>query len=347
MKALVVDDEAIIRQGIKELLTHYDKTIMEIMEAKNGKDAFALVKKEKPGLIITDIRMPVMDGLKLAEKVQKFYSEIVVVILTGYADFAYAQRALRYGVADYLLKPVTQEDLDEVILKILQKSPVKWRADIDLLRTMKETINELVKSVLAEDKTEMIRLLREWQDFCVQNHLSLLEIKQLMGHFYVAYKSEFLVHQQEFIEEQMLDQSSGSVVELFDGWETFLLAQIRGISEKRTPRKKRVVDEVLQYIHDNYGDAQLNIHYLAERVGVSSSYLSKMFREVMHKPLTQYISEYRLNMVRGRLEWDEETDINRIAEECGFNDYPYFSRIFKRKFGISPLEYRNKYMSKS
>ena len=73
MKALVVDDEAIIRQGIKELLTHYDKTIMEIMEAKNGKDAFALVKKEKPGLIITDIRMPVMDGLKLAENVQKFY----------------------------------------------------------------------------------------------------------------------------------------------------------------------------------------------------------------------------------------------------------------------------------
>ncbi|MGO4371265.1 helix-turn-helix domain-containing protein [Paenibacillus sp. MCAF20] len=117
---------------------------------------------------------------------------------------------------------------------------------------------------------------------------------------------------------------------------------IARVSERRAPRNKRVVEEVMSQIDSRYGDAALNLQALADHSGVSSPYLSKIFREVMKKPITQYISEYRLEKARERLMGEDSAKINLIAEQCGFNDYPYFSKIFKKYFGVSPLEYKEK-----
>src|SRR5690606_9192484 len=94
-----------------------------------------------------------------------------------------------------------------------------------------------------------------------------------------------------------------------------------------------------------YRQSELTLQMLAEEQGISAPHLSKMFREVMQMPITNYISQYRLMRAKEWLEQEETLKIHEVAEYCGFNDYPYFSRIFKRSFGISPLEYRDKYMS--
>ncbi|MEK5037361.1 response regulator transcription factor [Sporosarcina sp. FSL K6-3457] len=346
MKVLVVDDEGIIRKGVSKLLLNCHKPVSEVMEARNGKIALELIKVNEPDVVITDIRMPVMDGLKLVEQLKKHYADIEIIILTGYADFSYAHKALQFGVSDYLLKPVTQEGINEIIMKVLSKNPAKWtdHLEVEMIRVLEDTVTDLVKIILSENKEELKILLENWFLICLNKGFTLLKVKQLMGHFHLLYKSKILLYQQDFsTDEQTISNASASLAELFDNYYAYMLNQIENISRRRIPSNKRVIDYVIEQIHNDYYHPELNIHTLAEKVNMTTAYLSKMFREVMRVPITQYISEHRLEQTRNRLEWDGDTTISRIAEECGFNDYPYFSKIFKRTYGISPIEYREKF----
>lgn len=346
MKVLIVDDEIIIQNGVVALLQEISAADTQVLVARNGKMALEYAAEEKLDMIITDIRMPVMDGLELARQVHERYPHVAVVILTGYADFGYAQQALKYGVVEYLLKPITKENLQEVLLRIILQTPERWSGDLNMVRVMKETVNQLVRSVLAEDRMKTESLLQQWKEYCTNRKLALMELKQLMSHFYLAFTSELLLHMPSAMEDEPeLEQASSSVEQLFIDWHRYLLAHIERVSYKRTPRNKRVVDFVLDEIAQKYSQSDLNLQKLSESAGVTSSYLSKMFREVMNQPITQYICEFRLEQARQRLEFDDHEKINVIAEQCGFNDYPYFSKVFKRVFGISPREYREKSLS--
>jgi len=345
MHILVVDDETVIRKGIIKLLENSHPAISGITEARSGEDALLAIETKKPDLLITDIQMHRMNGLDLIEHLRKNDYEIELVILTGFAEFDYVQKALRHQVADYLLKPITQERLDEVISKILLRDPAKWMSqlDFDNIRRMKETVNELIKCVMAEKNTQMRTLLEEWFAFCGQRAYSLIELKRIMGHFQLLFRSELYLNMKEFPSDKAISLNrSASAAELFEGWYLYLAEQIAWVSEKRSPRNKRIVDEAMRYIEQRYQDTGLNLSMIADRAGVSSAYLSKMFREVMGKPITQYISEFRLEQARMLLMVEDGLKINAIAEGCGFNDYPYFSKIFKKYYGVSPLEYKEK-----
>ena len=115
---LIVDDERIILNGcsfmIKELL---DLSFpVEVSLANNVPEAMSFLEKNTPDLILTDIRMPVMDGFELIEYIRSQGLSSQIVILTSHADFEYARRALRYNVSDFILKPIDEESLKKVIL---------------------------------------------------------------------------------------------------------------------------------------------------------------------------------------------------------------------------------------
>ncbi|MGO4371264.1 response regulator [Paenibacillus sp. MCAF20] len=131
MRVLIVDDEVVIRKGIVKLLENFGRTITETDEARNGEEALQRLIDKRPDMIITDIQMPVMNGLELIARVRESNPELEIIVLSGYAEFEYVQQALRYQVTDYLLKPVTQERLDEVISKVLLKDPSKWTAQMN------------------------------------------------------------------------------------------------------------------------------------------------------------------------------------------------------------------------
>ncbi|WP_160669818.1 response regulator [Clostridium sp. C8-1-8] len=104
-RILIVDDEYILRQGIKHLL-NWEKEGFEIIgEASNGEEALGLIEKLKPHIIISDVVMPVMDGVDLAKIIKSRYPELQMVILSGYSDFDYVKNTFKYGVNDYILKP--------------------------------------------------------------------------------------------------------------------------------------------------------------------------------------------------------------------------------------------------
>ncbi len=135
-KLIIVDDEEEVRKGIIQKID-WSKFNFEIAgEAENGREALDLIEENIPDVVITDITMPLMDGLELASILKDSYPTVKTVILTGFDDFRFAQQAIKYGVADYILKPVLPKDIDELMEKLKNQidEEIAQKEDIVMLR---------------------------------------------------------------------------------------------------------------------------------------------------------------------------------------------------------------------
>lgn len=135
IRILVVEDEPPIARGIVKLIQSYDcGQQMEIRSAINGKRALEELEGGRFDIVFTDIKMPMMTGIELAEQIQKKYPEIITIMVSGYQDFDYARKAIQYKVFDYILKPVKKEDmhslLDHVFDKINSRNLAKSRSEV-------------------------------------------------------------------------------------------------------------------------------------------------------------------------------------------------------------------------
>jgi two-component system response regulator YesN len=119
IKVVVVEDEDLIRKGLIYTFdwTAYDCVV--VGEASNGREGLSTITKEQPDIVITDIRMPIMDGLKMIEEAEDRFFE--TIIITGYAEFEYARKAIQHQVSEYLLKPIDHDELGRSIKKLIQK----------------------------------------------------------------------------------------------------------------------------------------------------------------------------------------------------------------------------------
>lgn len=126
MKVLVAEDELYAREALVRQIQRYDtEHIFEVVEAANGEDGLVLFQEHHPELVLTDIRMPRMDGLQLLERIREQSPKTKVVILSAYSDFEYARSALTYGASDYLLKPID----DVMLAKCLDKLVLQHRSE--------------------------------------------------------------------------------------------------------------------------------------------------------------------------------------------------------------------------
>ena len=142
-KLIIVDDKADIIRGIRSIGKWPDYGIEVVGSAYDGQDALQLIEQLRPEIVLTDIRMPVMDGLKLTEHIKRAYPEIKVIILSGYDEFSYAQQAVKLGAEEYLLKPVTIEQLHEVVSRIkekLDREALKREAEKILLERLEQSL---------------------------------------------------------------------------------------------------------------------------------------------------------------------------------------------------------------
>ena len=125
LKVFLVEDEFVVREGIKNNVDWQAHGYEFCGEAGDGEVAFPMIQKLKPDIVITDIRMPFMDGLELSKLIKKEMPWIEIIILTGFEEFAYAKEAIRLGVAEYLSKPISGEELlkelDQLAQRIVQK----------------------------------------------------------------------------------------------------------------------------------------------------------------------------------------------------------------------------------
>lgn len=148
MRILIVEDDFVVRQGIC-LSLEWEKYELSICaDASNGKLGLELAERLHPDIIITDIRMPIMDGLEFTEKVLNILPDVKIIILSGYDDFSYAQKALRLGVNDYLLKPVDADELLKCVCDV-RDSVLKERESREYReKLIKECEEEILHRVM-------------------------------------------------------------------------------------------------------------------------------------------------------------------------------------------------------
>ena len=106
IKVFLVEDEIVMREGIKNNIDWEREGFEFVGEASDGELAYPLIQKARPDILITDIKMPFMDGLELSRLVKQEMPDIKIIILSGYDEFAYAKEAIKIGITDYLVKPI-------------------------------------------------------------------------------------------------------------------------------------------------------------------------------------------------------------------------------------------------
>ena len=140
-KVVVVEDESMVRKGIILTIDWSALDCVVVGDAANGEEGVELVDRLKPDIVVSDVKMPRMDGVEMIEQLRKQGCKAKFIILTAYSDFKYAQSALRLGVSDYLLKPFGDGELEQAVNNALEK---RKRTQEKLENSKDEPLPELV-----------------------------------------------------------------------------------------------------------------------------------------------------------------------------------------------------------
>ncbi|WP_049476881.1 response regulator [Streptococcus constellatus] len=190
---MIVEDEYLVRQGISSLVDFKKFNMQVIGEAENGLEAWEKIQAECPDIILTDINMPQMNGIKLAQLAREQYPQLHIIFLTGYDDFDYALSAVKLGADDYLLKPFSREDVEAMLIKVKEKLDREKK---------QQQVHELV------EKAEFSDLEQAIHDRLADTELSLKSLSFQLGfnssYLSVLIKKELgLPFQDYLIQERM------------------------------------------------------------------------------------------------------------------------------------------------
>ncbi len=207
MKLLIVDDEPIIRKGIKKFIDFDALGIDEVFEAADGVEAMVLVEGHRPDVVLADINMPKMDGLAFSEKVKGIVPNAKIALITGYDYFDYAQKAIKIGVDDYVLKPVSKEDIRQLLVKLV--AMVKKSAADNEVKSIVDAYQEAYSSV--DDDHYKMAMLKIMDEGCYDSEFSLTlmaeELGLSLGYTSGLFKQNFQMSFKEYLLKRRLDRS--------------------------------------------------------------------------------------------------------------------------------------------
>lgn len=331
LNVYIVDDEKLIRDGMKKLIKWEEHGFSICGEASNGRDALQEILELIPDIVLTDLRMPVMDGLSLAANLSNMVPSVEVVIITGYDEFEYAKEAVRRGVFDYLLKPVSQQELLDSMLRLKQKIQSRsvsypFEEEAQLLQAIRD--NNAENAMLALDsmftnfrtsmarKTEMIKIC--------QKILTELDItyRATRGPKAIAVRPDI----QEDYSAEELEQSVRGYVEkifIFSGVDSSDL----------------LVEKLKRYLENHYQE-NISLKMLEDEFYFNASYISRIFKIKTGENYSDYLLKLRIARAKVLLE-SSNYSIRQISEMVGFSSSKYFSKVFKDMEGRQPVSYRN------
>ncbi len=324
---LLVEDEYLERMAIRKLLETHRPQYQVVGEAENGRDAIRLAEELQPSIILMDIKMPILSGIDAAKELQGKV-DAKIIFLTAHNEFEYAREGIRLQVSDYLLKPIRQKKLLQVL---------------DFLAQDGERERQKAKEM------SIIGDIKKADIVSIHNMLSS-RLDELEEGDYPRFRQE--------VEEEILQMSEEVPKDLGDRWKLSVeeMRKMTGLElwvysllwfldqmeyyfyEERKKTEGGSLYLSLQYIELHLRD-KLNLTILAKEVGFSTSYYSRIFKEDQNRTLTDYIQMRRIFYSEILLKHTELT-VNEIAEDCGFNEANYFSRVFKERRGISPTDFR-------
>ncbi len=198
-RVVIADDEITIRNGLKNLIESYDLNVHVVATAEDGEEAIEAIEKYHPEIILMDINMPLVNGLNVIERTREIDKDSKIIIISGYDQFEYAQKALELGVFSYLLKPIDRHSFKSVILKAIEAYSERiWETSIlknmggnnvgteDVgnlaIKYIKENLsdNYLALSSVAEkyhvSESYLTRIIKQKTGLCFTDYLNELRI---------------------------------------------------------------------------------------------------------------------------------------------------------------------------
>ncbi|MCZ8514199.1 response regulator [Paenibacillus filicis] len=334
MRLLIVDDEPVIRLGLVKMAEDYMPPFQQIRTAENGAAAMELIREAQPDLVLTDIRMPKMDGLALCEQISEQYPGIQTVVISGYNDFEYAQKCLNYGVKHYLLKPVTKKDVHDMLDNLLKKPA---RSYVPVSRYV-ERVDRLEQSIWSLNMEELDRLTAEWRDSCLASDMSLPQLRELLEDCIVLLSKRFQARSYS-VELDPGFLPAVSMKEALDSFEMRLRRMANGLQASRSGHFKDPMEEAKAYI-DSRLSQEISLEQVAGMVGLTPTYFSALFKKLTNQTFVQYRINKRMEKAKELLSIPHIRIVD-VAAEVGYEDYPHFTKTFKKIVGVSPSEYRS------
>ncbi|MGL4572434.1 MAG: response regulator transcription factor [Clostridium sp.] len=203
-KVMLIDDEKLITQGLMHLI-EWEKFNLEVAEvAENGEEALEKFKMNQVDIVITDINMPKMTGLEFIKEVKSINENVQFIILSGYDEFSYAKKAMEYGVKNYILKPINEDELEEALknlVEIINVEKKKRYKDLDKNRKLIDFINGKIEKSDIYKMKHLMNLKFDEECYTVSNiaiskkqyedgHYNIDDIieKNTKGSFEILYK---------------------------------------------------------------------------------------------------------------------------------------------------------------
>lgn len=280
IKVFLVEDEIVMREGIKKKIPWETEGYEFAGEASDGELAYPLIKKVRPDIIITDIKMPFMDGLELSKLVKKEMPKTKIIVLSGYNDFEYAQKAIRLGVAAYLLKPITPGALLKTVSEVAEQIR-REREEEEMMETYKRELEENTERERKKLFDDIVKNRINWEEAQERgrslgielsaSRYQVMLLKLLQEGSAKEYSEEDVTCQLNV--QKMLEQEEHiiSFIRGVEGWGIILLAESRKeLDTMREQVEKKLQRIVGEYEHINwFGDCGSIVESLE---GLSGSY---------------------------------------------------------------------------
>ncbi len=376
---IIADDDAMIRKGLRCLIPWQELGFQLVEIFEDGNQVMDYLQNHAVDVILTDIRMHEISGLDIAQYVFEQSLFTRVVILSGYQEFEYAQRAIRYNVTEYLLKPIAIDDLRETFSRIRdmldqerRKEGQKAQLEGDVTN-LQERLDRLFlldaySGKLMQEGAFLHRLKINGYSLADLERKSILyelvcppgkENVVISGMNLIVDGCSFyaLKQQDDTLEGLLLENRPGNLQQLTTNTVEDRLFSLSGLPVKCDQISS--FENLRQFTlfrspesYENGGPAiqaedYLREHYaeditlndVAARIFVNPAYLSRVFHQKTGRTFTEALSRIRLEAAQ-RLLKESNAAISEIARSCGYTDSKYFHKQFKRYVGMSPGKWR-------
>ena len=335
IKLLLVDDERIIRESIASSLPLKDLGVRLTGSCGNAFDALDSMENDMPDILITDVKMPRMDGLELIERALTLNPTLECIVLSGYDEFAFAKRALSLGVREYLLKPFYKQELIATLQRLceqIRQARAHTRNLLDEHAARTADLAERLSSLTPEEHAQSItpRQVRRLVHACGGEDILREAYTYLIAHQESQPVRGFSAIRQTYDAEDELPE---------------LVAQGLTALLTRHGQYRPFVCRMCAYIDKHYGDDNLSLQYLADHViHMRADYIGREFAKDTGMKISDYILRARMERAKMLLSAGaSEQHIYQVAAEVGLGHNPqYFSRLFRKYCGLTPKEYVKK-----
>ncbi|MDR1579699.1 MAG: response regulator [Synergistaceae bacterium] len=326
----IVDDEPPLVRVLSRKVENYGSGFSVCGFAYNGIEAAQKLENLDADVLLSDIRMPVMDGLALISLVKRSHPDILSVVVSAYQDFEYAQSAIQLGAVDYLLKPIDSEQFGRTF-KRLEELLFRDSAEID--EKTETCLTKIDFLLLQNDRNELLNVLAKLRRF-------LTETKHTEKYMTdVSRRIRDILSSRLGVESAVLSESAGGKDNF--AFFTEIIDEHMGCDGPSSPKVTMVLmSRIDEYIHKNLEHA-MSLSDICGDMHVSQPYISRVVRMYRRMSFTEYVTHLRIRKAQEIMRAVPDARIKDVANATGYEDQHYFSKVFKAIAGITPSEFKD------